>query len=339
MKNKFKKFGLLLGCGLMAVSCSGSKNYSGIYSFILGKENGSNVGAILTLGDEDFVTESPAIQEIIKDKVAKKFAFKVSTNQIAGADTSLLEEILRSIFGEGVNGYYYVDPTVKPAKLHLGLSDLILLDTIPPELIEKLIASTIEGGVVNMQIPVSIDDAYHNLTWQGDLVVPEKCASPKYIHLDFEKYGTLSKNFDHTPGGKINDDAVDAMNKDFKGYFCQTVISDVVDSASTPVAGLYNTYDATTDQYTSYIENYPEFKDKIYSNMEVTLNYHINKKGDVGTKKVKIVYDMNKVITKAIDLDSGNEIVDFYNYISDCDYFRAPHYVNLGLAKTGEIKK
>ena len=198
-----KKIVAALMFPLLLCSCS-ANNYTGIYSFQLGKVDGTHMYAKLNLTDVDFIDEKAKED----DPVKKYYILEISMNM--GLDSSIIDIIANvlpkpsdptdqsgtDIIADeddtviAVGGYYYIADPVKDGghemrlNIELDFNSMIQVDEsdeeeekeensddyiidIPDHLIESVVYATVYESEVKLAIPVSLEDLFYQLYWYG----------------------------------------------------------------------------------------------------------------------------------------------------------------------------
>ena len=176
MKNKLF-IPLIFLSTLTMTSCGG--DYSGSYTFQMGKDKGTHVIASMELSKKDFSYDNKLL--------GKEFKFTADIQDSDGSTTyNDMIKIAYDLLGDGtsVNGYYYVD-TKKDINneqiIHLGfiidendlkeLSEITQFDAsdlnITAEMAEYIFYSTMSNTSLNIHIPVSMDDLLLQFYWYG----------------------------------------------------------------------------------------------------------------------------------------------------------------------------
>lgn len=229
----FKKVGLVLSVVPFLFGCT-KKSIAGTYSFQMGKETGTHFGLFLNLKDEAYDEEemeekglkefelsfdmkngkddedSPLIQDIIdifKDKDGKA--------SILGY-YKLLEEKNRS--GEnrlklGISFGYIVAKIEENFGIELDDDDRREIDKLGDvQIIQKLLYATYKDNLVNIYIPVSVEDALFQLYWYGidiqfkhsDPADPDSPSHLEVVYMEGEDVHDFGTNPTQEDVDKIN---------------------------------------------------------------------------------------------------------------------------------------
>ena len=205
---------------LSLTSCGG-QGYLGKYSFQMGRDKGVHVAATIELTNEDVLEQ--------ENVIGKAFTFTVDLQTKEEkteepGEYDFLIGILYTALGDGtcVKGYYRVGEVYKNEKhvLHLGFSinesvkDLIrtIIEDetadveLRPELIEKIVFSTIDTTTLYITAPVSGDDLLYQLYWYGYDIYQDENEIYRIDYLPEEKK--------HDIGSHPTSDEVALINSD-----------------------------------------------------------------------------------------------------------------------------
>ena len=165
------------------MGCSSNQGYVGTYAFQLGANEGTHTSISLTLTNETYPTEDPALQ--VNNPKKFKLAFDInginsdtlfSSSESEPASEPSSEQTSEEQSGSEIpfgdlsifEGYYYTlgEQEKTGELLHLGIKLLNLVD-ISPIITEKILYATVNNNEINVTVPVSLKDLYYQLYWYG----------------------------------------------------------------------------------------------------------------------------------------------------------------------------
>ncbi|MCR4911674.1 MAG: hypothetical protein K5925_04045 [Bacilli bacterium] len=238
---KLKKLFLFTSIIPLLTSCNTS-DISGMYSFQLGKDTSTHIGVFLEMKNTEYVFEKEPDKKGYKD-FTLSVSMKINDDEESDFRKEI-EEILKALADEKGNtslpGYYkYTDEQNKQGenRVIIGFDYGTIANkaityyntTVPAEeqidpadiddmvksienngAINALLYATYKDSVMNIYVPVSLEDAYYQVYWYGyDIQVKLDFELP--IPIDF-KIVEVEK---HPFGSHPTEDEVKAINETF----------------------------------------------------------------------------------------------------------------------------
>ena len=218
---------------LCLTACNKLPKHCGVYSFRMGKEDEAHMGASIELTNDDYSIE--------EETVGKKFIAKFDGGNLdidfEDLDLGLPEDIKEMIIEalkdidvpgklkEGVEGGYTIgDEDFKDGK---RINLVFNVGGIPFDMdsLKELFLAYVNNKSITLQIPVSINDAIHELVWYGTYFELKPTNVDSIFPIDVEEIPE-----DILPGAKgearygthPTDEEVATINKVGAPYFSRT---------------------------------------------------------------------------------------------------------------------
>lgn len=250
---KLLKKALILGAFPFLLTSCGTESVCGVYSFTMGKDNGTHIRAAIELLDTK-----------LEGRNENEFRFTADL----GGTTDNIPPYIADLIRDGIKGYYRVSDktTERGERIYLGttlsalelyvesegitipeqVKELLKDYSIPDDLVEKIISAYLIDGKINLEVPVSINDLLMQLAWYG-----------KYISITNLSIYDLPTN---VVGSHPTAEDIERYNRDYEEIFCQNKVHMVTDGTTVEIGALKNeyVYALTTDKTVNALKTYYE---------------------------------------------------------------------------------
>ena len=188
----FKKALLAFSMIPFLVSCNTNSSIAGTYGFQMGKEAGTHFGFFLELTDNTY-TAADVTEEGLKECILSLSVRNGKEEEGSTAIKDIMALFTDDEEGASLKGFYKLTNEVNKqgeTRLMMGLSFSYIVERIrgiyessteeqPPEMldkieqlghkesVQKLLYATYKKDMVNVYVPVSIEDAVYQLYWYG----------------------------------------------------------------------------------------------------------------------------------------------------------------------------